>query len=47
MKKLLLLISLFLSQLVFTFTLNAQDYMDLLLLFVDEKYDICYHKAIK
>ena len=47
MKKLLLLISLFLSQLMFTLTLNAQDYMDLLLLFVDEKYDICYHKAIK
>ncbi len=30
------------------FSLNAQeDYMDLLLLFVDEKYDVCYGKAMK
>jgi len=32
---------------MFTTTLKAQDYMDLLLLFVDEKYDICFHKAMK
>ena len=47
MRKLFLVILLFWFSAKHTTQIQAQDYMDLLLLYVDEKYDICFHKSKK
>ncbi len=50
MRRLFMLILMFGFSFKLTLPVHAQfegDFMDLLLLYVDEKYDICFHKSIK
>jgi len=47
MKKLLLILSLFLYVASHTAGVFAQEYEDLLILYVDEKYDKCFDKSVK